>query len=1467
MRDALGVMKGIAQDQARLEEADVLSVDTQTRRARIRLRSSSHTVQVYLGTIDPDGVLDGRARLLVYVSPYGGIYPLSVIGGDKPVHSSKPGMTLGDSHGATRFVVRNADREEVFSVDSLGRLTWTGAYDNWTPADETGGGVDDADYVVLSLHPDLTSERVLTAGSGIDISDAGPGGNVTVAHETGDFGDVHTNYAEGDQDEEITGVWDFENGLTIGNDTKLYRYGANILALLDGDSLSVVGGIRIGSNGIPTTDLDVDGSADISTSVAIGVDLAVDGDTLFADGSEDAVYVNAGTLPTYRGALTVHPANTTQHGFVLQSIAGHGSAGACLLKILDSSGTDLIILDSDGNLESGSPAFVSGQAGWQLSHLGDAEFNNIWARGALHASVFAIGEVHIDGGTILVAEGSKLSAGFTTPGALNGTVTITIDDPPTGAAQLFDTGHNIRIKAWTGTALVDIWGPLTAYATNGDGTQSYTLTLKSGSTSTYIPAGTAVASYGSATSGRILLTSDMNYGPYMDVFTSGATPWVSTVPHVRVGNLEGVPWAGAGEWGIAVSADLSAVSSNNYVILSNEQLTIKGASQYWVDSSGNVRGQVNPAAAAGDILFWLGLSEAGAGLKVYGNGTLWLNSLLVSESLGQFLFSQADGLLLLGPHAAITPTSWTSTRGHVATISGAFHQEQGRWAGTRGLVIEPAITNNVLNPSIETNTTGYTAYSGASISRSGDAAMFGEYSLAVATGTSVYGGVDYLVAGILSASTAYVASFFVKGLAAHAIYFEVRNHDNSGTLATINTVATGGWQRVSLPFITAAGQTNLRLRWIKTNDATDYTFYLDGIQVEYGTLLTSYTDGDRGTGYGWNGTPHESRSYRLVTAVNLDAHAGMLSGRATWSIATWVQVPYAAPAPWATVPVVWDVYGTTNERVFVAFDPATNAWRVSINGNYRIYSAVQSFAAGDWIHLVLTCDFTADSYSLYVNGALAGNTTTALTAPTLTTWRLGSAYNNTGQGGYTIGEYATFGRVLTADEIAAMYATSKPLVDAGSTSKPGIYIYDGQFAIASSTSGSRLVLSSSSLSIGTDMTFLTGTGVWLGLDSGTPKMRIGYASGHSIVWNGSTLAVYGNLTSYSGIIGGWNMTSNALYKLSSGTPTSTPNTGITLEMEGGYNSLPIARVYNGTTLVAALGSYSSSVQGIWARSGQIGGWSLTTTAIEKTGHAGIDSTNNLEKFWVRSSTWDTLGVQIEYNSGSPRMHVGAPSADRTNHLMYSSAGLEIVTFGGALRFNAVGFQFGLAEAASGGRTGAGVVWKNDLSSGANHNVTFGYIRMTTGVDTSDMEFVSGDRTAGVGGDNQYWRDMLFRNEAYIGAAGYTRTWLTQEASNRRLLFYGATNDATYSFTNPGDNRVAMWVKQDNAAGTGAVLRIEQNLSRESYYIVFDGAYLDFSDGGTHKGRAIKVGVTTGGSWAGSGWLYVFDSATPPFAWA
>lgn len=50
--------------------------------------------------------------------------------------------------------------------------------------DETGGGSsapNDATFVTLSLNPTLTNERVLTAGNGIVVTDAGPNSTVTVA--------------------------------------------------------------------------------------------------------------------------------------------------------------------------------------------------------------------------------------------------------------------------------------------------------------------------------------------------------------------------------------------------------------------------------------------------------------------------------------------------------------------------------------------------------------------------------------------------------------------------------------------------------------------------------------------------------------------------------------------------------------------------------------------------------------------------------------------------------------------------------------------------------------------------------------------------------------------------------------------------------------------------------------------------------------------------------------------------------------------------------------------------------------------------------------------------------------------------------------------------------------------------------------------------------------------------------------
>jgi hypothetical protein len=67
-----------------------------------------------------------------------------------------------------------------------GDLTWG------TPPGGSGGAPTDASYVVLGTNATLTSERVLTIGTGLASTDAGAGGNLTIAlgthtHSAGDI--------------------------------------------------------------------------------------------------------------------------------------------------------------------------------------------------------------------------------------------------------------------------------------------------------------------------------------------------------------------------------------------------------------------------------------------------------------------------------------------------------------------------------------------------------------------------------------------------------------------------------------------------------------------------------------------------------------------------------------------------------------------------------------------------------------------------------------------------------------------------------------------------------------------------------------------------------------------------------------------------------------------------------------------------------------------------------------------------------------------------------------------------------------------------------------------------------------------------------------------------------------------------------------------------------------------------------
>jgi len=426
----------------------------------------------------------------------------------------------------------------------------------------------------------------------------------------------------------------------------------------------------------------------------------------------------------------------------------------------------------------------------------------------------------------------------------------------------------------------------------------------------------------------------------------------------------------------------------------------------------------------------------------------------IEMGIGDSLFNAADGLLLLGPHCEINPTEWWSLRKQLATLSGAFHQEAGRWMGTRGLVIEETTTNLITNPSIEVDIAGWIA-DGITRTRDITYSVFGTAALKVVTdNAAALEGFVRVVTGETAADTEYTFSAYLRGSGTVRLSIWDTNGGNQfGPTITLTNV----WTRYTFTATFSDGVA----RWVQiyTNVQQDITFYCDGFQLEQQDYATSYSDGSLGTGYAWAGAAHGSTSTRTVTIVDVDAHAGLLAGNDTWSMRVVAQMPYDSDATWsvagASMLCGWRASAEGGEG-WVIYDMTDDRWKIRLNSVDVLQSSVQSFEAGDWIELILTVDYAADSYELFLQGISEDTAANVLAAQTTDQLKLGSRRDSTFQGGFNIAEFAVFDRVLTAVEVAAMYALQRPLVDAGSLDKPGIYILDGRFRIASSLTGNRI---------------------------------------------------------------------------------------------------------------------------------------------------------------------------------------------------------------------------------------------------------------------------------------------------------------------------------------------------------------------------------------------------------------------------
>ena len=198
--------------------------------------------------------------------------PMSFIDGvvRELAHTSEIAPSTGS------YVVMGVDaalpNERILTAGSGITITDAGAGSTVTIS-ATGGGSGaptDASYLVLSSNGTLTSERVLTAGTGISITDGGPGGNLTIA-ATGGSGGGGTSYFSSTTSGSIfttestafVGAESIDSPSDKGSDVFFYVSGSATTdnsstskALFGGD-VRISGSLTIGSGSITITSNDV----------------------------------------------------------------------------------------------------------------------------------------------------------------------------------------------------------------------------------------------------------------------------------------------------------------------------------------------------------------------------------------------------------------------------------------------------------------------------------------------------------------------------------------------------------------------------------------------------------------------------------------------------------------------------------------------------------------------------------------------------------------------------------------------------------------------------------------------------------------------------------------------------------------------------------------------------------------------------------------------------------------------------------------------------------------------------------------------------------------------------------------------------------------------------------------------------------------------------------------------------------
>lgn len=259
------------------------------------------------------------------------------------------------------------------------------------------------------------------------------------------------------------------------------------------------------------------------------------------------------------------------------------------------------------NYQSG----LIGGIGWNISDTGNAEFNNVDVRGAIHAAVLAYNEVLTTAGTQLVTKSAgKLKSDVTIPASPTyTTTTVNIDivdsDGLTHASsQLFLVNDILWLKdGVTGSTWLKV-----SSASDQTTFWRYTCTIQAGTNNVTYRAALGVADYGQAGDGIIVLTADQTNAPYMQMATNVGTftannssGTLNITPQTRYGQLNGsYGYAsstfgfGAGQYGTSGKSWITADTTNG-IRIGNNTTTLgqwDNSGQIFIGSSASGQGNI-----------------------------------------------------------------------------------------------------------------------------------------------------------------------------------------------------------------------------------------------------------------------------------------------------------------------------------------------------------------------------------------------------------------------------------------------------------------------------------------------------------------------------------------------------------------------------------------------------------------------------------------------------------------------------------------------------------------------------------------------------------------------------------------------------------------------------------------------------------------------------------------------------------